>query len=612
MPRQNGKLVASVPMEAGSPLIGVRPAACLRALPDDVAEEREEAALQLAWRAMQMVANMEGGPTMSDDEERNGYGSVMRNEDRAAEKPVEEPWPTAYLEALEVRPPQPLLWNAEEVCELQDLPLQMRIKKLTRRVDKWFKQRCVNSGMAGFTSNQAFRLAFRAGFASFFAKSIQIDRSWVLVPFLDAIEPMGLTSEQDFRCGNCKVEVEEIAPQQQLVVLSATRDLKEGCLRPHARYPGEDGTRLDDLKAMVDDVFLKASLVLANEELEKVEVEDFVNLTGRAKLQCLEMLRKVLSVMLATCARSLRTRLGHTAVLAPAAARFAGGIRILEEAHKAQENLYMHQEDERLLAKMIANHPELSPEYQGIKGIMMDDAHKVEDKVKMIFMKHGIPPVNKALVQDIVDLVATHPQSTSVFFEHFVQLCASDIHENTKVQEAVPKTGHQPVSHMNAGGRHFGGTDQQVCARSEGLSLLLTGAGSRFFEPRFTASGLGIQDLAARPRVLLQAVDGAPKATLVFNGQCTKCQGKLTLNEIYSQWATVQLRITADGQAPVEVDLLHPKRLALTLRGHLDARGADLGPAWLAGLASAPTLWTNLVWYFRSQELRRRSMKQGL
>ena len=47
--------------------------------------------------------------------------------------------------------------------------------------------------------------------------------------------------------------------------------------------------------------------------------------------------------------------------------------------------------------------------YQGIKGIMMDDSHKVEDKagrrdrpalggreVKLIFMKHGIPPVNKA------------------------------------------------------------------------------------------------------------------------------------------------------------------------------------------------------------------------
>lgn len=106
--------------------------------------------------------------------------------------------------------------------------------------------------------------------------------------------------------------------------------------------------------------------------------------------------------MIASCARSLRPRLFYKAAGVP---RFSGGIRILEEAHKAQENLYMHQEDERLLRKMIANHPELSPEYQGIKGIMMDDSHKVEDKVKLIFMKHGIPPVNKALIQDIIDLV---------------------------------------------------------------------------------------------------------------------------------------------------------------------------------------------------------------
>ena len=28
--------------------------------------------------------------------------------------------------------------------------------------------------------------------------------------------------------GNCKIEVEEIAPGQELVVLSATKDLKEG------------------------------------------------------------------------------------------------------------------------------------------------------------------------------------------------------------------------------------------------------------------------------------------------------------------------------------------------------------------------------------------------
>ncbi|OLQ14929.1 hypothetical protein AK812_SmicGene921 [Symbiodinium microadriaticum] len=43
--------------------------------------------------------------------------------------------------------------------------------------------------------------------------------------------------------------------------------------------------------------------------------------------------------------------------------------------------------------------------YQGIKGILDDSSHKVEDKVKMIFMKHGIPPINKALIKDIVDLI---------------------------------------------------------------------------------------------------------------------------------------------------------------------------------------------------------------
>mmetsp|Transcript_32889 Transcript_32889/g.61643 ORF Transcript_32889/g.61643 Transcript_32889/m.61643 type:complete len:110 (-) Transcript_32889:130-459(-) len=86
-------------------------------------------------------------------------------------------------------------------------------------------------------------------------------------------------------------------------------------------------------------------------------------------------------------------------------ARFSGGIRILEEAHKAQENLYMHQEDEKLLRKMIADHPELNPEYQGIKNIIADSSHKVEDKVKLIFMKHGIPPINKALISDIVQLI---------------------------------------------------------------------------------------------------------------------------------------------------------------------------------------------------------------
>merc|ERR1712060_1020490 len=79
------------------------------------------------------------------------------------------------------------------------------------------------------------------------------------------------------------------------------------------------------------------------------------------------------------------------------------GIKILEEKGKAAESLYWAQEEERLLKQMIQNNPELDPAFQGIAGI--DDGSSTADKVKMIFIKHGIPPVNKALISDLVSLV---------------------------------------------------------------------------------------------------------------------------------------------------------------------------------------------------------------
>eukprot|EP00933_Yihiella_yeosuensis_P066825 TRINITY_DN7129_c0_g2_i1.p1 TRINITY_DN7129_c0_g2~~TRINITY_DN7129_c0_g2_i1.p1 ORF type:complete len:112 (+),score=31.84 TRINITY_DN7129_c0_g2_i1:71-406(+) len=82
----------------------------------------------------------------------------------------------------------------------------------------------------------------------------------------------------------------------------------------------------------------------------------------------------------------------------------AGGIKILEDSGKAQENYYWAQEDERLIKQMLANHPELSPEYQGISNILGQDSVNISDKVKLVFIKHGIPPVNKALIADIVAL----------------------------------------------------------------------------------------------------------------------------------------------------------------------------------------------------------------
>eukprot|EP00927_Polykrikos_kofoidii_P080386 TRINITY_DN77254_c0_g1_i1.p1 TRINITY_DN77254_c0_g1~~TRINITY_DN77254_c0_g1_i1.p1 ORF type:complete len:125 (+),score=33.50 TRINITY_DN77254_c0_g1_i1:84-458(+) len=82
----------------------------------------------------------------------------------------------------------------------------------------------------------------------------------------------------------------------------------------------------------------------------------------------------------------------------------SSGIKIFDEKEMAEENLYMKKEDERLLKKMIENDPNLDPNVKGIDQ-MIDDGASLTDKVKMIFIKHGIPPVNRELVADLVALI---------------------------------------------------------------------------------------------------------------------------------------------------------------------------------------------------------------
>mmetsp|Transcript_40732 Transcript_40732/g.107902 ORF Transcript_40732/g.107902 Transcript_40732/m.107902 type:complete len:115 (-) Transcript_40732:77-421(-) len=81
------------------------------------------------------------------------------------------------------------------------------------------------------------------------------------------------------------------------------------------------------------------------------------------------------------------------------------GIRILDEKERGREKVYWAQEDERLLKKMLENNPSLDPKYQGIANILGDES-SVSDQIKLIFMKHGIPPINKDLISDLTALVA--------------------------------------------------------------------------------------------------------------------------------------------------------------------------------------------------------------
>eukprot|EP00928_Gymnodinium_smaydae_P065716 TRINITY_DN48810_c0_g1_i1.p1 TRINITY_DN48810_c0_g1~~TRINITY_DN48810_c0_g1_i1.p1 ORF type:complete len:108 (-),score=32.32 TRINITY_DN48810_c0_g1_i1:112-435(-) len=102
--------------------------------------------------------------------------------------------------------------------------------------------------------------------------------------------------------------------------------------------------------------------------------------------------------------RTLAARLPLASVARQRCARGVSGIKIVEDHGKAQENLLFAAEDERLLKKMIENSPELNPALQGVAS-MLDDGTSTADKVKMVFMKHGIPPVNKKLIGDLVELI---------------------------------------------------------------------------------------------------------------------------------------------------------------------------------------------------------------
>merc|ERR1711870_167819 len=111
-----------------------------------------------------------------------------------------------------------------------------------------------------------------------------------------------------------------------------------------------------------------------------------------------------MGVMLAAAVRTHAVRRFAPALRATLPmARYSSGIKIIEDTGRAQEKLYWAQEDEKLLKKMIENHPELNHEFSGMAGI--DDGSSAADKVKMVFIKHGIPPINKALIADMVELI---------------------------------------------------------------------------------------------------------------------------------------------------------------------------------------------------------------
>ncbi|CAD7938487.1 unnamed protein product [Amoebophrya sp. A25] len=77
--------------------------------------------------------------------------------------------------------------------------------------------------------------------------------------------------------------------------------------------------------------------------------------------------------------------------------RQLSGVKLLEERGKAAENIYFSQEDQRLMKKLLEQNPDLDAKYNGAGS-----GDSTEEKIKLVFLNHGIPPLNKALIADLV------------------------------------------------------------------------------------------------------------------------------------------------------------------------------------------------------------------
>ena len=70
--------------------------------------------------------------------------------------------------------------------------------------------------------------------------------------------------------------------------------------------------------------------------------------------------------------------------------------------------MYFSQEDERLMRKLLEANPDLDGSMAPIAG------DTIEEKVKLVFLKHGIPPLNKDLIRDLTAVIEKSAWSAKI------------------------------------------------------------------------------------------------------------------------------------------------------------------------------------------------------
>jgi hypothetical protein len=82
---------------------------------------------------------------------------------------------------------------------------------------------------------------------------------------------------------------------------------------------------------------------------------------------------------------------------------FSSGVKIFDEKERADENYYFSKNDEVLLRRIFESSKDPSA---GGLTLPEGQAATAEDKVKLVFMKHGIPAsANPELLKDLANLI---------------------------------------------------------------------------------------------------------------------------------------------------------------------------------------------------------------
>ncbi|CDJ35988.1 uncharacterized protein EMH_0004070 [Eimeria mitis] len=95
-----------------------------------------------------------------------------------------------------------------------------------------------------------------------------------------------------------------------------------------------------------------------------------------------------------------------TAATAAGASRQFSGVRFLDEKRTGEETVYFKKEDEALLRRLLAKHPEADPKFQSSGGSA--SLESLQSSLSLCVSKHFKQQAPKAFLDELTTIFASH------------------------------------------------------------------------------------------------------------------------------------------------------------------------------------------------------------